>query len=321
MKKFSIILANPPFSRNLHLKFLEKALDVSDKVVIVEPGQWLVQIKESGKYNKLTGTGYAVKNRINGHLKSVELNNMNSDFNIANKTVCSISCIDLTRNINEIELDVCGQKSRVSDIRDCNLVGDYRLVKSILDKCRSYNDKMIDHCVNLKKLKDYEDKGFYFVPYGNYMLNSLGSAGGGQVIKMQNRYGARRKVVKNGSFYDCYVAVNSLDTSKVYDEIPLGVKNNNPKDCVYGTKEEMENWNHLVYDSKLLLFVNICLTIDEHNNSREYTPWLVDKRYSDEDVYKKLGITKAEQDFIDSVIQRYNLDNKSDFIKNLYNWK
>jgi len=33
--KFDVILANPPFDKNLHIKFLEKFFDLSDEIVSV----------------------------------------------------------------------------------------------------------------------------------------------------------------------------------------------------------------------------------------------------------------------------------------------
>ena len=41
IKKFDICLMNPPYSRNLHLKFLKKAIEVSDNVVSIQPANWI----------------------------------------------------------------------------------------------------------------------------------------------------------------------------------------------------------------------------------------------------------------------------------------
>ena len=37
VKKFDICLMNPPYDRGLHLKFLEKVIDICDDVVTVQP--------------------------------------------------------------------------------------------------------------------------------------------------------------------------------------------------------------------------------------------------------------------------------------------
>ena len=82
------------------------------------------------------------------------------------------------------------------------------------------------------------------------------------------------------------------------------------------TKEEIENWYHFVYTNKLPVFINICLTIDEHNNSKEYVPWLVDKKYTDEEIYNLLNINKEEQELIDKTLLNYDKD--SQFGKRLF---
>ena len=40
-KKIDFILINPPFNRDLHLKFLEKAIEIADNVVNISPHDWL----------------------------------------------------------------------------------------------------------------------------------------------------------------------------------------------------------------------------------------------------------------------------------------
>lgn len=39
--KFSVTLMNPPYDKNLHLKFLEKVIQISDEVVSIQPIRWL----------------------------------------------------------------------------------------------------------------------------------------------------------------------------------------------------------------------------------------------------------------------------------------
>jgi len=56
------------------------------------------------------------------------------------------------------------------------------------------------------------------------------------------------------------------------------------------------------------LFINICLTIDQHNNSLPYVPWLVDKKYTDEEIYEKFGFTEDEIKLIETTIKKYKWD-------------
>lgn len=40
-ERFSILIMNPPYDKSLHLKFLEKAIKISDKVINISPVRWL----------------------------------------------------------------------------------------------------------------------------------------------------------------------------------------------------------------------------------------------------------------------------------------
>ena len=40
-KKLDVILMNPPYNRDLHLKFLEKTIEIADNVVNISPHDWL----------------------------------------------------------------------------------------------------------------------------------------------------------------------------------------------------------------------------------------------------------------------------------------
>jgi 16S rRNA G966 N2-methylase RsmD len=50
--KFSAVLANPPYKKGLHLKFLNKALTLSDKVVFVHPSAWVLTKTHDKKATK-----------------------------------------------------------------------------------------------------------------------------------------------------------------------------------------------------------------------------------------------------------------------------
>ena len=311
MPKFDVILMNPPYDKDLHLQFFNKSLDMlseSGSMCIVEPGQWLVQLKDNSKYTKQDSLSEEIKKKIDGHVSHVELNNLNKEFNIANKTVLSITAVDLSKDYQTIELERCGEISQVNSIYDCNLIGDYNIVKSILNKCKAYKDHMINHCINTRKYKEYEKPGRYFLRYGNYMLDTVGAISGNTRSSVEGM-----KCFVNGIFRP-YLIVAAED-KPIESKVPLS-KSGNPCDSVYGTKKELENWKYLVEHNNIVVFVNICLTIDEHNNSREYLPWLVDKKYTDEEIYKLLNINEEEQQLISSVIKKF--DRNSQFAKNYF---
>ena len=56
VKHFHICLMNPPYLRNLHVKFLENVIEVTDKVVTVQPVRWIEETvgpkKKTSAFNK-----------------------------------------------------------------------------------------------------------------------------------------------------------------------------------------------------------------------------------------------------------------------------
>lgn len=68
--KFDIVLMNPPYHRSTHLKFLEKVIKISDKVVSIQPIRWLEDkvaiYKKNSSYNKY-------KESIAKYIKDLEI--------------------------------------------------------------------------------------------------------------------------------------------------------------------------------------------------------------------------------------------------------
>lgn len=69
MSKFDIILMNPPYDRDLHLKFLSKAIEVGEEVVSIQPIGWLTnpisKLRSTSQYSKY-------KESIAEHIKDIE---------------------------------------------------------------------------------------------------------------------------------------------------------------------------------------------------------------------------------------------------------
>lgn len=64
-KKFDVCLMNPPYDKNLHLKFLEKVIGTAEKTVSISPGGFLQDI---GIYSN----NKVVSNKLVKHLKDYE---------------------------------------------------------------------------------------------------------------------------------------------------------------------------------------------------------------------------------------------------------
>ena len=102
VKKFDICLMNPPYDRGLHLKFLEKCIEIGEKVVSVQPATFLINTRKDGKAK----TQYIpLKNKLEGHVKSCEINGMNKEFHTGLYVPFTIINIDNTKEYNEIDFE------------------------------------------------------------------------------------------------------------------------------------------------------------------------------------------------------------------------
>lgn len=74
MKKFDVVLMNPPYDRNLHLKFLEKTISIAENVISVQPCEFISRTHTKSTYTNLKNK---YKNTIGLHLSELELIDQN----------------------------------------------------------------------------------------------------------------------------------------------------------------------------------------------------------------------------------------------------
>ena len=67
--KWNYAIMNPPYLRNLHLKFLEKVIEVSDNVVSIQHVRWLEDI--GGQLNEKSQY-YKYENSISKHIYNLD---------------------------------------------------------------------------------------------------------------------------------------------------------------------------------------------------------------------------------------------------------
>lgn len=292
--KFDTIIQNPPYKGTLHFDFMEKGLDLlseNGKMVIIEPATWVINIRKNGnaktKYNPM-------KEKLKGHIKSIKIENYNKEFGITNQVPISITTIDMNNYYPTIEFTCLGITKKVSSIYDCNLIGSYNTIWSIFDKVVKYGDMMKKHTTK----KDMGD-GYW---YGKYQEIGRCGCSSGDRAHLDSYY-------YNNVFK--YFYFNGLDDRDDISNKIIKTKDDGghytEKDanCVYGTKEEIENWKHFIYNNKLSLFINYCLSISQNNNSKDFLPWLVDKQYTDDEINKMFGFTNEEIELINKTIKKY----------------
>ena len=94
---------NPPYNGDSHLSFLKMGCNVlsdTGKMVIVEPATWLINIRKNGKAK----TYDEIKERINGHIESVMIENLNKEFEVGNNVPFSITSIDMSKTFEFIKI-------------------------------------------------------------------------------------------------------------------------------------------------------------------------------------------------------------------------
>ena len=309
--KFDTIIQNPPYNGTLHLAFFKKGLDIlseNGKMVIIEPATWLINLNPNSTYVKgrKDNPTPEIKKRIEGHVESVKIENLNKDFGTLMNVPFAITVIDMGKNFGTIDYVCGGEKKVVKSIYDCNAIGNYSDVWSIITKVKNHGDMMASHVTN-EKIDDV-----YFLKYSEILVHPMVRAA--QSVTYMDGDAIYEKT-KNGDYASCYIMVGCHNRDNEIETIipkarAIGGGNSlrysdKNADCVYGTKEELVNWKHFIYNNKLPLFLNIVFTIDQHNNSKEFLPWLVDKQYTDEEINELFGFTEEEIALINRTIKKY----------------
>ena len=312
-RRYDVCLMNPPFSGSLHLEFLDKVTDLCEKSVVIEPSTWLINLqtgikeKQSSQMKKYQH----LKTKIKNHIKSVDIENLNELLNIGNDVAPGITCIDYSKDYDNIEYNCFGKNETIDSIESCNLIGNYDIIKSIFEKLKSA-DTVINHIYD----KNVENKNYSFCKFSTITTAPL--RWHNTSYKIAYTWDSFYIKHKRGEYYNQFIkqTLNDVQGKKIFDEVPKkrlagGGKSKvvrySDKDdnCVYGTRGEMENYVYYNMNNSLPLFINICMTIDQNNNSIQYVPWLVDKKYTDEEIYKLFNFNKEEIELIEDTLKRF----------------
>ena len=83
VKKFDVIVGNPPYNAGIDLQFLSKGINISNRLIIVHPATWLLDRKGTKKYNN-------IKKNLDQNLVAVKCFNGNLIFKIGLFVPCAI---------------------------------------------------------------------------------------------------------------------------------------------------------------------------------------------------------------------------------------
>ncbi len=318
MSKFDYVIQNPPYLRSYHLDFFKKGLEIvkkDGKMNIIEPSTWLLKLNPSSTYNFPDSICTHIKQTIEKHTSTVIIENLNYYFKTNLYVPFSITHIDFSKQFNFINFYNCGNYSKETSIYDCNLIGNHNIINSILNKCRKFNTAN-----SRRYFKNKVEGNFYFCKYA-YTVSGPGSqmcavADYGRKLSKEiseeslNYDNFYIKTTK-GEFLHSYFSVmfhrykNEISNKPLTQYDKGKHETNILAKCFYGSKEELENWKYYIHNNSLPLFINICMTIDQNNMSLDCVPWIVDKKYTDEELYNKLNLSENEIKFINKTIERY----------------
>ena len=310
MPNFDFVVQNPPYSGSLHLDFLKKGYEMlSDKgqMIIIEPAAWLINVRKYGKRNvEMRSQSSAIKKydelkkMLEGQVKKIIIENYNKEFNVGLYTPFSISYIDKTYNSDIIDCKICGEQKTLTSLYDCNLIYNYNILWSIFNKINC--DKLSNH-ITYEKIND---NNIYYAKILDILGRSFcGDPRWSDVWFINNLYAQPcywcifdirmtepisnepHKCLKNGYHYDKPIYTDKIATN------------------IYGTYNELTNLKHNIYNTKLFPFLNICINIDQNNNSLDFIPWLVNKKYTDQEIYDMFKFTEEEIKLIETTIKKY----------------
>ena len=303
--KFDVVIQNPPYNGSLHLDFFNKGLDVlteTGKMVIIEPATWLINVRKNGRAKRYD----AIKQRIDGHIESVIIENLNKEFNTTMYVPFAITTIDMSKTFDTIDFTCCGETRKVKSIYDCNLVGEYATIWSILEKVQSFGNMMKAHITDKRIEKDT-----YYIGFQKDCQTVLCQMETERVGMNYETSDIWYKTL-NGEIETRYISSMLHRFSEEISKTPYCKLDKDKKLTenmgwnVYGDETELQNWKYFVLNNKLPLFLSFCFIYDMHlNNLDDFLPWLVDKQYTDDEINKLFGFTDEEIKLIDTTIKKY----------------
>lgn len=306
---FDLIIQNPPYLQGTYLDFMEKAFDDLDdygELVSIQPATWLINLHNKGK-NHI----YRDLKRKFSHLTTkVIIENYNEKFNTGLYVPFSIISV-YKRNVEKFfDVEVCGEKFTCESLGDINMIdstiGAKAIINDIVNKCLAYGDTMKNHIYQNGKTETNKDT--HYLKY----LKIIGRSFCGDPRTSEGWY-------VNGLLAPpCYYAIADVRpgiSDTPHYQLKNGRTYKNPEftdvlsDQVYGTKEELENFVHNVYHCNIFPFIAILFNNNMANQSRHYVPWIVDKKYTEEEIYEILDLNSQEIETIGSTVSKFNKDN------------
>ena len=287
MPKFDYIIQNPPYAKTLHIDFFKKGIELlndTGKMTIIEPALWLLSILRNGNTAKYYTP---FKNQVNHHIEEIVIDNLNDVFGTLMMFPFSITKYSVSE-VSEIKVKLFSETKNAKSIFDVNLFGNHKIMNSIIDKCLSYKTVAAER-FNNDKINSHYVKCVQLLMWGNGYFSQPDVA---DDILGTRYYAVYTDSMLNHKF------------KEIYDKEPITVKGRS-SNFIAGTKEELTNWIYYVTHNTLPIFLNVIMPITQTNNSLKYIPWLVDKQYTDQEIYEMFHFTEQEINLIEYTVEKF----------------
>ena len=287
--KFDIVIANPPYSKDLDLLILEKSIEIlrqKGQAVFVHPAlAWIDQKGGKSLYGKLA-------KKIEPFLKEIVIFNGNPIFEINEMRPLSIIYLDLEKDpLKEISYKsyIFNHNSTIKSLNELHHFGNSSVIFSFLQKVESLHTKK----ETLKKLLKKRDTNQFSSK--NFWVGMPKVRGGGNLK-------GSKKLEQNSMwlphFFTCWGKNKTYRTQlEGIDEYMF---------IEFDTNREAKNFISYMQTD----FARFCLGLYKKdfalNSNVDRIP-LVDftQKWTDEKLYAHFSITEEEQTFIKEVIPPY----------------
>ena len=268
--KFSFCIMNPPYDGNLHLRFLEKSTEISNKVISIQPAEWCIRpyIKNGWKNIK-----EKLKNSIGEKIEDLEILK-NNPFDAGIAVMLGIFVLGNNGNI-----DYYNELSN-NDNKYLNYLTKFNTGISLKDKIVKYN-KNIKYFCPLRKDAIFER--WWTLQLINYL-----------------------DVIVNNKIYSG--DYKGLTISEAREKNPHENQRNNNRDTLgieFNTLDELINFRNSVKLEAYLFIIALLKTA--RSNPFDKLPYLLDytKVWTNDKIFDLFNIKKEYRNTIINLMKPF----------------
>jgi len=309
--KFDIVIANPPYgsgdtNTNLDTLFLEKSLVLSKKeIVFVHPAKLYIR---DYSIKKDTGGFSLLLDRIGNCLNSLDIFNANDIFGTSLDYPIVIAHFKKEKENSEIAVKnlIYNKEDSFDNIKDINLFGNGKIFSDLKKKIQK---------ISLPNLSSERKKLNRNTKSPGLVRNAISKR---WIVRLQAQSGSTFKkgdktnlLFKNDFF--TFFRTNRendgqliFDTHVIDDDSLFVLLKGSYLWWEFDTSDECLNFVSYLKLTSTRGFLSL-LKIDRNLDSNMFLVPFLDfsKKWNDKKVYKELGISKKEQEFIKEVIPPY----------------